>query len=444
MNPRLVFGGTLVVAAVIQFTVPARQQAIRRSAAALLLAASLCVAELHCAAGDGSAEYRYDGYYEDRDRISIDTHVGAFDLSLKPWLTLKGQLVYDGISGATPDGAPAKSQVDPLHYPADHEVRLAHMVDERYAGNIALTFSVGSSRITPQYAYSEEGDYRSHGASLNYSLDLFEKNTTLNAGYSHNWDTVLPKGFLQEAAAKNSDEFIIGFNQLLGRKTALTVNYVFGHTHGYLDDQYKGVVFVDEASQWHYDDINAAYDYLVEFHTFAERRPASRDKHIVFAQLTQFVTSMHASVEASYRFYHDTFGVDAHTATLAWFQKIGRNVVVAPMLRYYTQTAASFYAVSLPGDPNLSPGAPLDFGLPNAGADGGNPNPAPPEFYSADYRLSKMETFTYGVSITAELSATVALVGAYERYEMKGRDGSTAAAAYPSAHIISLGVRIKF
>ncbi len=418
---------------------------LRRSTAALLLAACLTAAELQrVAAGESSFEYRYGGYIEDHDRISIDTHVGAFDLAIKPWLTLKGEVVYDGISGATPDGAPTLAQVDPLHHAGENQVRLSPMVDARYAGNIRPTFSVGHSRISPQFSYSEEGDYVSYGGALNYSLDLNEKNTTINAGYSHNWDTVLPKGFLSSEARKDSDDFMIGVNQLLGRKTVLTVNFVYGNARGYLNDQYKGVVFVDEASQWFYDDINAYYNHLVEFHTFAEKRPSSRNKQIIFAQLTQYITPLKASVEVSYRFYHDTYGVAAHTASLAWFQKLGKRVVVSPMFRYYTQTAASFYATSFAGDPNLLPGASLDAGLPNAGVDGGNPNPAPPKYYASDYRLSQMDTFTYGVSVVGKITDSISLVGSYERYEMKGRDGVTSASAYPKANIFTIGARINF
>ena len=412
---------------------------------ALALAACLSVAQLKRAvAGEGSFEYRYENYAEDNDRVLIETHVGAFDVSLRPWLSLKGEVIYDGISGATPDGAPTFAQVDPLHHAGKNKVRLSNLVDVRYAENVATVFLFGRHRLTPQFSYSEEGDYISYGAALNYSIELDEKNTTLSLGYSHNFDTILPKGFLSVKALKDADEGMIGVNQLLGPKTVLTVNYVYGNARGYLDDQYKGVVFVDESSQWFYDDINAYYDHLTELHTFAEKRPRSRDKQVVYAQLTQFITPLNASIEASYRFYHDTFGVDAHTFSLAWFQKIGKHVVVSPMFRYYTQSAASFYGVSFAGDPLLAVGAPLDAGLPNAGPDGGEPNPAPPSFYSSDYRLSKLDTFTYGISVNARIAKWLSIVGSYERYEMQGRDGITAASAYPNANIFTIGAQIYF
>jgi hypothetical protein len=84
------------------------------------------------------------------------------------------------------------------------------------------------------------------------------------------------------------------------------------------------------------------------------------------------------------------------------------------------QTAANFYYVLVPDYLNL------------------------PNFYSADYRLSEMETFTMGVSITWRVAKHVSLDGSYQRYVMRGLDGVTSQTAYPSANVGSLGLRIWF
>ena len=57
------------------------------------------------------------------------------------------------------------------------------------------------------------------------------------------------------------------------------------------------------------------------------------------------------------------------------------GMVVSPSARYYYQTAADFYAIQFPGDPINNPDR-------------------VPHFYSADYRLSEMETFTLGLEAT--------------------------------------------
>ena len=55
-----------------------------------------------------------------------------------------------------------------------------------------------------------------------------------------------------------------------------------------------------------------------------------------------------------------------------------------------------------------------------------------------------METFTYGLSLTARVLDWLSLDVAYQRYEMSGLDSVTSPSAYPKAHIITVGGRIWF
>ena len=62
--------------------------------------------------------------------------------------------------------------------------------------------------------------------------------------------------------------------------------------------------------------------------------------------------------------------------------------------------------------------------------------PAVPKYYSADYRLSKMETFTVRNVKPARVTDWLTLDLAYKRYEMRGVDGVTSQSAYPKANIV--------
>jgi hypothetical protein len=289
-------------------------------------------------------------------------------------------------------------------------VPVSPMHDIRWAGSLAPTLTFGRHRFTPQFSYGEEHDYRARGAALNYSLDLNDKNTTLNLGWSHNWDEVLPNGFLRRFPRnKEADDLLIGVNQLLGPETVLTFNLSYGHSRGYLNDQYKGVLFDNEPQG---DPSSPALE--------AENRPRQRDKYIAYASLTQGIAPLHASVEGSYRFFYDSWEVQAHTVELAWFQKIGKRVVVSPVLRYYYQTAASFYAIRFP-----------DFDT-------------RPSYYSADYRLSEMESFVAGVNVNVKATEWLSIDAGYKRYLMRGLDGQTSQSAYPNANIFTIGARVWF
>ena len=407
--------------------------------AALALAVSLPLLPLQRAQGENQADYRYESYQEDNGRIGVTTHSALFDMVISQHLTMKGEFIEDVISGATPGGAPPPSDATYTPYsnppPPDqrsHNVPVAEMHDQRIAGNMELDLSYGRNHFAPQLSWSEEHDYHSTGLALGYSLDLNEKNTTLNLGWSHNWDKII-KGvgeYIHSDLRKDSDDFLIGVNQLLGPDTVLTVNFTYGHATGYLADPYRSVYF-----NGYPQDYDPANPDAVVLYNQGESRPDHKDKYIGYVSLTQFIAPLNGSAEAAYRFYHDTFGVSAQTATVAWFQKIGRLIVVSPSFRYYYQTAASFYATQFPGDPTL----PAGFPLPD-----GSPNPVMPQYYSSDYRLSEFQSFAYGINVSVKATKWLSFDASYKRYIMEGLDGVTSQTAYPSANVFTIGARLWF
>lgn len=393
----------------------------KRTAAPAGLAVALYVLQLQRAVAEDHVDYRYEDYREDANRMSIATHSWLFEAKMFPWLSVQGEAVFDAISGATPTGAPPATDMKvpfPPPGPYNSTVPLTHMRDKRYAGNIEALMSFGPHHITPQFSYSEESDYISYGAALNYSLDLNGKNTSLNLGWSHDFDTILatPFTYIAKKQDKNTDDFLVGVNQLLGPKTVLTVNFTFRNSHGYEDDPYRGVFFSDYPQA----DLNNPA-------LFPEHRPNDKQSYIGYASLLQYITPLNGGIEGSYRFYDDTFGIRAHTIAVSWHQKIGRMFLISPVFRYYRQTAADFYATQFAGDPSNP----------------GDPNPVP-TYYSADYRLSKMETFTFGVEASARVTDWLTLDLAYKRYQMNGLDGVTSQSAYPNANIVTVGARLWF
>jgi hypothetical protein len=389
--------------------------------AAIRLAASLYLVQSHRVGAEDHADYRFEDYLEEAGRIGVQTHSWLFEKDLTPWLALNGSAVYDSISGATPTGGPPPSQVNFFGLatgPLSSNVPTVHMEDKRWAGTFSTPLTLGRHHLTPEFSYSSEHDYESYGAALNYSIDLNQKNTTLSVGWAHDWDHILPNTgtYIDQVKRKDSDDFLLSASQLLSAKTVLTAAFTFRNAAGYLNDPYRGVLFGDYPQS---DPNNLSL--------FPESRPGHRESYIGFVSLTQYFTPLHGSVEGSYRFYHDSFGIDAHTLGLAWYQKIGRRVTLSPSFRYYRQTAASFYATQFAGDPTNP----------------GDPNPIP-TYYSADYRLSTLETFAYGISLTAKVVDWLSLDVAYKRYEMHGLDSITSPSAYPKANIFTIGARIWF
>ncbi len=387
---------------------------------ALGLALALQLAFLPQGHGEDHVDYRYGYYRENDDRIEVQTHAVLFDAALKEGLlSVKGELVHDAVSGATPSGAaPAAKynynsvpqfgfQVPILGNTKNTKVPLQHMSDERKACSLEMPLSLGIHTIAPQFSYSEESDYVSTGAALNYTIALNEKNTLVTAGWAHTWDRV--NDDLGKKRDKRGDDFLIGVNQLLGPKTVLGVNFTYGEAHGYLNDPYRFIV--------------AANDLQIDANNpsgYTEQRPSDREKFIARIAVTHFFTPANGSLEAAYRFYHDSFGIDAQLLELTWYQKLGKRVVLAPGFRYYYQTAANFYYDILP-DSNHKPAN-----------------------YSSDYRLSELQSFTFGLNATVKATKWLSFDAGYRYYFMQGLDGVTSSSAYPTANVYTLGLRFIF
>ena len=355
------------------------------------------------ARSEDEVAYKFESYEEDGNRISVLTHSAYFEKAINSTLSIQGGYVYDSISGASPTGAPPP--------PGSSKVPLAKLDDIRNAGILQLGIHFANQTLSPQISYSTEHDYTSLGVALNAAIEFNQKNTTLTVGVSHDFDQVEP-AFWPSSKSKDSTDFLVGVTQLLNPQTYVTVNGTVGYSDGYLGDPYKRFRFTD------YPDPTS---------TFPEQRPGHKTKEVLYLSATHFFDAVNGSLEGSYRLYHDSFDVTAQTVGLMWFQKIGKHVIVAPFFRYYYQTAADFYHVQLPGDPS----------------DPDNPTPIP-NYYSADYRLSEMETFTFGAKLVFQINEHIRIDGAYTRYDMQGLDGRTSQDAYPKANVFSVGASWSF
>lgn len=397
------------------------------------------------ALGEDHVAVYHQTYAEDHGRMTVNTETMELRLTLSPTADLTFHGVYDAISGATPTGAPPidqltmrrpgtrepipPSQITGYNRPLDGvsgaspdasvsraALPMTDSHDVRRGGDVALGLTLGPGRLVPQVGYGVENDYVSLAGAVSYELELNEKNTVLSVGWSHAYDQVVPDDFtyLRSRKTKNTDEFTFGVSQVVGPRTVLAANATVGHAQGYLDDPYSSVVFDDRPL-----DPNGRVVLL------GERRPSTRDSQSLLLAATRAVARYDAGVEASYRIYHDSYGVVANTAEVEWRQKLGRAAVVVPSFRYYRQTAADFYDVQFPGDP--------DFDAAHV-----------PPHYSSDYRLSSLETYTAGLKANVRLGEKCELWLGCQRYWMRGLDHVTGQSAYPCANIFTVGLSYAF
>lgn len=423
----------------------------RRSSAArpVILAACLLLLPLRKSSAEDRADFKFSYYLEDHGRTEAFSPGLLIETDLGPNTILTIQSVYDVISGATPTGEPMKrrtrevtsevtsatpllgqtalttfvavsgasgtttlvpvttlvpssttamqttTQTTSEEYGKPY-LPMTEFEDQRLAVNLGLRHRHGEWVVDAGMAYSTESDYRSLAGSLIVSRDFNERMTTLSLGASLTHDDVrdTPTGHWEQ---KDTLDGQIQIAQVIDPNTLLKVSFVAGTSWGYLDDQYKFVLLND-----------AVID---------EKRPDGRDKQIVYVSLNRHIEPLRGALEASYRFYTDTYGINAHTFGLDWYQNLGPKLILVPGARYYEQSAADFYATEFTGDPNV---------------------------YSADYRLSKLGSVTYGVKLIWKVSDKFWADIAYDRYSQFGRDKETPGESYPKANVVTLGFKIWF
>lgn len=375
--------------------------------------------------------FKYQHYQEDAGRVDIHTYIAGAQKKIGDNTVIAATYVLDSLAGATPTGLPAPSGSD--------QVPMSYLEDERSAGTVTISRTIaGLHTISAQWSRSVESDYMSDGLALNTLHALNQKNTTLRFGLAWADDDIEPV-FFPHDRQKTQLDAIVGVTQVVNPNLLLTANLAYGKSHGYLSDPYKRI-----EKRVELDPVNLPGFFL--HLPFAESRPEAREKWLLFTEAQWYLDPLQATLEGSYRFYRDDWGIVSHTLEIRYLQKLGNRLVLSPSLRYYTQEAADFYWYTLTGsevEPQFdlvaqegADPAKIYREAWTVGADGPH--------YSADYRLSELDSWNVGLKATAFLSDRFTLDAALERYEMVGQDEATPASAYAKAWTITIGLRMDF
>jgi hypothetical protein len=270
------------------------------------------------------------------------------------------------------------------------------------------------------YGVSRESDYLSKGYSLNTLTNFNQKNTLLLLGWGHTDDRIMEK-FWADDRFKTGDDLIIGLTQLISPEMSVTANVSYGRSTGFMSDPYKLV-------------STTMLDILPGFYqTPPENRPREKEKISVFLGANRHFERLDGALDASYRFYRDSFGIVSNTVELKWVQRLGAHFTLEPLIRYYRQSAADFYYFDLDKAGIVTSLDPTTFETGTGQA----------PYYSSDYRLSKMETVNFGAKISYIINDHCSLDFAYERYLMRGLDHVTHQDAYPDANTFTLGFKLS-
>jgi hypothetical protein len=258
--------------------------------------------------------------------------------------------------------------------------------DRRFAGGAEWQRPLG--RLTTLDfggSASTERDYTHFGVDSRIAHDFNQRNTTLTAGLSYAADSVEPIGGVPVALtdwsagaltgssslAKHVTDGLIGVTQVINRHTIAQVNYSVSRADGYLTDPYKILSVVDPVT----GDLLPGSVPGIGLYLY-EQRPDRREQKGLFG-LIKHDFDQRVVVEASFRAMTDDWGIDSKTTDLHLRWDFASDKFLEPHLRFYSQTAASFYhTVLFAGEL--------------------------PAFASADMRLGELDAVTVGLKFGAK------------------------------------------
>ncbi len=251
--------------------------------------------------------------------------------------------------------------------------------------------------VSGNISFSSEYDYFSLGFGGSFTKLFNEKNTELSFKgqvYLDKWKSIYPKElreffkdgldgeFFREHTItgnpnynpsaffpnidenRNSYSLSVSFSQILTKNIQGSLFFDLVVQEGLLSTPYHRVYFADRPNSF-IEDFQLADDN--------ENLPTSRFKIPIGARLNFYINE-YIVIRSYYRYYDDDWGIISHTASIELPIKIASKFTIAPLYRYYSQTASDYFA---PKEVHLSTD----------------------EYYTSDYDLSAFDANQFGVAI---------------------------------------------
>lgn len=323
---------------------------------------------------ESTLSYKISNYQEDDltraqvpfgelGRYDIDVHQFQYVSPLGIDFALFIDANHEDMSGASPWFSTANAAGEPVINMSG----ASGITDARSELSIGTRYYSQNGNFGGAVGYSEENDYRATYVNLSGSRNFNNDLTTVTLGFSHSADDIFPNDAELFNRVRNEDKratsAAVSLSQIINRVTTFQTALSITEQSGFLSDPYK----------------------------LQDARPDNKTQIAFSNSLRYFFIEADGALQANYRYYHDDFGISSHTLDLSWFQNINRSFQFAPMLRYYSQSAADFYT-------NID-----DFTKPLT------------EPQSSDYRLSAFGAFSGGINLIADFGDWTATFTA-ERY----------------------------
>lgn len=212
--------------------------------------------------------------------------------------------------------------------------------DERKQKSGTVEYLHDKTTYTASYTSSVERDYISDTASFSLSQDMFGDLTTVTLGFANTQNKVGENNgtandpnvaWLGHALTR---AYSGGVSQIITKNFIAELNLQVITDAGYLANPYRSIRFLDPTNSKGYSLASQVYP----------------DTHTSTAVQVQgkYYLPYRAAITALYRYYTDTWGVVGNTYELDYTHPIRNRWIFEGRLRYYKQSAASFYSDLFP------------------------------------------------------------------------------------------------
>ena len=272
-------------------------------------------------------------YGEDDDRVTDGSLMVSARRAFDEDRSLNLDLTVDVLTGATPAGGVPANAIQTFTSPSgkdsyDVAPGVTPLDDSFLDTRVALSGNwqqaLGESmRWGAGLSVSDEYDYFHLGVNGRLERDFNNRNTTVYAGAAYAQDDINPVGGapiplapmlevgnLDSKLADDSKDILdllLGFTQVLSRRSLLEVSYSYGSSDGYLNDPYKFLTVVDPVTG---TPVAGPPGSGLNLYLY-ESRPDSRAKQSLFAEWRHAFDR--DSMAINFRIMDDDWGVTSQT-----------------------------------------------------------------------------------------------------------------------------------
>lgn len=318
------------------------------------------------------AEFRYSTYDETGVRYDINVYQALLEIPIQNKILVSLLTQRDLQTGASfvfaapqrlAEGQGSGAIVVPV-------TTQASIRENRESMDLTGSYYFPKSIASLGVGYSTEDDYVSKSVNVQWRRLFKKKTRELALGFGYSADEVmptldgvpthLPRESIESEGHIASLKFVAGLRQDFTPKTTGKFTFSYEDESGYLADPYKRVSIYGNATA-----LRPGSVFLPGFFFGGQlpagitvdydRRPGTRYKQGYEATLIHYLDKANSSVHLQYAYAQDTWGIHSNEIELKYFQPFSGTWLVAPLIRYYTQQQASFYAYIFNVAPNHPP-----------------------------------------------------------------------------------------